>query len=81
MSLNASIEAARAGDAGKGFAVVASEISKLAEQTNESTTIIEGIIKSLTEESNRTVATINEVTQLIESQKMILILQAVSLEL
>ncbi len=69
LSLNASIEAARAGDAGKGFAVVASEISKLAEQTNESTTIIEGIIKSLTEESNRTVATINEVTQLIESQK------------
>ncbi len=69
LSLNASIEAARAGDAGKGFAVVASEISKLAEQTNQSTTIIEGIIKSLTEESNRTVETINEVTQLIESQK------------
>ena len=69
LSLNASIEAARAGDAGKGFAVVASEISKLAEQTNQSTAIIEGIIKSLTEESNRTVETINEVTQLIDSQK------------
>ena len=69
LSLNASIEAARAGEAGKGFAVVASEISKLADQTNQSATIIEGIIRMLSEESNRTVETINEVTELIQNQK------------
>ncbi|MCR5556165.1 MAG: hypothetical protein K6F75_01215 [Butyrivibrio sp.] len=69
LSLNASIEAARAGDAGRGFAVVASEISNLADQTNESTKIIEGIISDLSEESNKTVETINEVTKLIENQK------------
>ena len=69
LSLNASIEAARAGEAGKGFAVVASEISNLADQTNESTKIIEGIIQNLTDESNKTVETLNEVTELIEAQK------------
>ncbi len=69
LSLNASIEAARAGEAGRGFAVVATEISKLAEQTNESAGIIEGIISNLSEESKQTVETINSVTAMIEGQK------------
>ncbi|MBD5487765.1 MAG: methyl-accepting chemotaxis protein [Lachnospiraceae bacterium] len=68
LSLNASIEAARAGEQGRGFAVVAGQIQKLAEQSNESARQIEGIILSLIEDSDKAVATMNEVKEIMEQQ-------------
>ncbi len=51
LALNASIEAARAGDKGKGFAVVAEQIQNLAEQTR---TAVDNIGRIVTEAVNNT---------------------------
>lgn len=59
LSLNASIEAARAGEAGRGFAVVASEVGNLANSTQESLKVVEGVV-------NRVQKNVAEITKLIE---------------
>ncbi len=47
LALNASIQAATAGDAGHGFAIVAEEVQRLAESSSKSTRQIETLIKSI----------------------------------
>ena len=66
LAINASIEAARAGDAGRGFAVVASEISKLAEQTQKATDDISLLIKNIKGKSNEMTESVDN---LIKSNK------------
>ncbi len=65
LALNATIEAARAGEAGKGFAVVASEIKGLAAQTAGATQDIKEKIQGIQTSTEDTVKDVNQISQVI----------------
>ena len=82
LAVNASIEAAKAGEFGKGFGVVAQEIKNLAEQSKQATTNIRNILTDIqrgisstvisTEQGTKTVATGMKLTK--EAQEAIVVL-------
>ena len=62
LGLNAAIEAARVGEAGRGFGVVAEEIRKLATSSSESIQKIDGILKAVATDSDRTYEEIQRIS-------------------
>lgn len=60
LALNASMQAAAAGEAGRGFSVVADEVQRLAESSRDSTSRIASLVKSIQTETTETMSVMNK---------------------
>jgi twitching motility protein PilJ len=71
LALNASIQAAMAGDAGRGFAVVAEEVERLAVRSTEATKKIATLVKAIQGETNEAVAAMEKgIHEVVEGSKL-----------
>ncbi len=63
LALNASIQAAMAGDAGRGFAVVADEVQRLAERAANATRQVENLVKTIQADTSEAIVSMERSTQ------------------
>lgn len=66
LSLNAAIEAAKAGDSGKGFAVVAEEVRKLAGQSAQAVSEIRNVVDAVIQDTGRARDSIKQAHELVQ---------------
>ena len=70
LALNASIEAVRVGEHGRGFVVVADEIRKLAEQSKETTAIIDQMVHLLKNDAETAVQKMNQMNEIVKEEQL-----------
>ena len=70
LALNASMQAAVAGEAGRGFSVVAEEVQRLAESSRNATQQIATLVGNIQQETNETINTVNRtISQVVEGSE------------
>ena len=71
LAVNASMQAAAAGEAGRGFAVVADEVQRLAESSREATAQIASLVKNIQVDTNDTIVTMDRtISQVVDGSHM-----------